>query len=85
MKKQLKKLFKQYKHHFFKKLVQSRFLKTKINFLFIMGITMIFQLHINIIVCYLIMIEPWFDFFIQIVLTIVIGFYTKHFLSFIVA
>lgn len=83
MKKQLKIFFKKYKYQLLKKFIQSRFLKTKINFLFIMGITMILQLHINIIVCYLVMIEPWVDFFIQIVLTILIGFYTKYFLNFV--
>lgn len=83
MKKQLKHVFKKYKHKLLKKFIQSRFLKTKINFLFIMGITMIFQLHINIILCYVLMIEPYIDFFTQIIITIGIGFYTKHFLNFV--
>jgi len=81
--KQLKTLVKKYKHHILKKFIQSRFLKTKINFLFIMGITMIFQLHVNILLCYLLIIDPYVDFFIQIVLTILIGFYTKYFLNFV--
>jgi hypothetical protein len=48
-----------------------------------MGITMILQLHVNILLCYLLIIEPRVDFFIQIVLTILIGFYTKYFLNFV--
>ena len=77
MKKQISHLFKEYKKKLFKKIIQSRFLKTQVNFLFIMCLTMILQLYVNIILCYLLMIGPYVDFFIQIILTIIIGFYTK--------
>ena len=83
MKKQISHLFKEYKKKLFKKIIQSRFLKTQVNFLFIMCLTMILQLYVNIILCYLLMIGPYVDFFIQIILTIIIGFYTKYFLKFV--
>lgn len=79
--KSIKEFFNYHKKRLFILFIRSRFLKTKVNFLLIMGLTMILQLHINIILCYLLMIDPYIDFFIQILITILIGFYTKYFLK----
>lgn len=81
--KEIKTIFKKYKHQLLIKFIQSRFLKTKVNFLFIMGLTMILQLHVNIILCYIFLFDPYIDFVIQILITILIGFYTKYFLNFV--
>lgn len=81
--KQFKTYIKKYKHQLLIKFIQSRFLKTKVNFLLIMGLTMIFQLHINIILCYIFLFDPYIDFVIQIIITILIGLYTKYFLNFV--
>ena len=81
--KQIKKWIKKSKDHLYEKVIRSRYLKTQVNFLFIMGLTMILQLHINIILCFLLLIDPYVDFFIQIVITIAIGYYTEYFLNFI--
>jgi len=74
---------KHYKKRIMSVFVRSRFLKTKINFLLISFLTMILQLHVNISLCYLLTFHPYVDFFIQIIITIIIGFYTNLFLNFV--
>ena len=77
------KQIKNVKKKLLKKFVRSTFLKTKINFVFIMFLTMVMQFHINTILSYLLVIHPYIDFFNQIIITIIISMNTNRFLNFV--
>ena len=79
----IKQNIKKYKKRVISKIITSTFLKTKFNILLMMLITLILEFHINIFLCYIFIIHPYIDFFIQIIITIIISLNTKIIFNFV--